>query len=443
MNYLYLLSILLLFINIIYAENGKKIRNKEGYYLVFVNNTHGEFDIYSDSKYEKRDESQIFIESLIEEINELIVDNIDTYKHPEKLEDFESNSKLIKRNNGGNGQPLFFTSNSDYIYPISSAKNTVVLYTYLSKPLVSKIKSIDNIYDCISNSESFFDTTKYYNEEDILNETHWSGLEVQENADFHLSLMSQGIYDKSLVNKYDNNFYYPSTAGKDINIVIIDTSFHFNHPEFSNGNRIVKCAANIKNGRPSYDINDSYCGNIKNGHGETVADVAAGYIHGVAKQANVYGVSLPKDCDGYICNNDILGAAQYVLKNLVVPHKTVITTSIAGMYETSSSFYKHFKDIILSITEKGGIYVSCAANDDTYLNKKSKQEVPCEYDNVICVGAIESTSVNNLYRLTSYTNFGPSVDVYAPGEVNVEIIKNNQNVKFSDAGTSFSTPLVA
>ncbi|ORX63294.1 hypothetical protein BCR32DRAFT_287877 [Anaeromyces robustus] len=119
MKYFSFFSIFLLLINIIYAENennnNKKENNKsleEDYYLVFVNNTHGEFKIYSESKHEKRAQSQIFIESLIDEINNLIVDNLGTYQYPEKLEEFEITSKLKKRTTSS--QSNFFNSNSDY-----------------------------------------------------------------------------------------------------------------------------------------------------------------------------------------------------------------------------------------------------------------------------------------------------------------------------------------
>eukprot|EP00833_Pecoramyces_ruminatium_P013838 jgi/Orpsp1_1/1187870/evm.model.d7180000060818.1 len=69
---------------------------------------------------------------------------------------------------------------------------------------------------------------------EILNETQWSGVGVRENADIHLSLLSQRKFDGNSTTTYDKNYYYPSSAGKDIDIFIIDSGFNFRHPEFAN-----------------------------------------------------------------------------------------------------------------------------------------------------------------------------------------------------------------
>ncbi|ORX78375.1 subtilisin-like protein [Anaeromyces robustus] len=438
MKYLFITGIFLVLVNIVFAKNNIKEKNGEDYYLVFINNTYGEFKIYSESKYKKREESQIFIESLIDEINDLIVDNIDTYEDLDKLKDFENASKLKKRNNS---QPLFFISNSDYIYPIASVDDTVVLYTYLSKRLIPKINSMEYVYNCIQNEKSF-KTDNYYNKNDIINETHWSDVEIQENAELHLSLISQGKINKEFISKYDNNFYYPPSAGKDINIVIMDTSFHFNHPEFSNTHdRFARCAANIENGIANLDRIDYYCGDLPKVHGESVADLAGGLIYGVAKRANIYGVSIEENSEGNLENKDILGGLQYIYEKLVEPHKTVINLSLGGYYDSARSYYETMKKLVDGITNKGGIIVASAGNGDDYLKKNfSSIYIPCELNNVICVGSIDSKASNNLYTIAQYTNYGPSVDIYAPGDVKVNVIDNRI---ISKTGTSFSAPLVS
>lgn len=85
-NLAYLLGFLLLFINIINAkkdnesaDTNKKISNKDENYLIFIENKHGEYKIFKDknNKNQKREESAIFVESLLDEFNTIILDNKD------------------------------------------------------------------------------------------------------------------------------------------------------------------------------------------------------------------------------------------------------------------------------------------------------------------------------------------------------------------------------
>eukprot|EP00833_Pecoramyces_ruminatium_P010006 jgi/Orpsp1_1/1184038/evm.model.c7180000087755.1 len=126
---------------------------------------------------------------------------------------------------------------------------------------------------------------------DILNETQWSGVDVREDADIHLSLLSQGKFYGNSTTTYDKNYYYPSSAGKDIDIFILDTGFNFRHPEFANKDeRTVKCAFTSHNAIIFPSKVDDYCEftNGKEYHGLMVSDVAGGLVHGVANKANIY-----------------------------------------------------------------------------------------------------------------------------------------------------------
>jgi len=422
----------------------KEILNKDNYYLVFVNNTYGEFKIYSNEKYGKREKSQIFVESLIEEINDLIVKDIDTYQYPEKLEKLEITSKLKRKKNGENSN--FFISNSNYIYPVSSVKDSVVFCTYLSKSLVKKVCSLESVYDCSPKSDNFFIFNSYYNTYDILKETNWSSLKVQDYADFHLSLISQGKYDKNLINKFDPNYYYPSSAGKDIDIVIMDNNFNFNYPEFSNTNeRTAKCVASINNGQADIDINQSFCGtSVRIPHGGIIADIAGGLVRGVAKSSNIYAVTVNTIEKGYHTDLDMFGGMQYIYEKLIRPHKTVVNFSFVKAFPNTSSEYKQFEKIINSIIEKGAIVVASAGNEAKRLSKDSIVYLPCEIDNVICVGGINNYDISNIYTVAEISNYGPSVDIYAPLVAKADIL-NDQNIVESifSAGTSNSSPIVA
>ncbi|ORX78373.1 subtilisin-like protein [Anaeromyces robustus] len=443
MKYLYIFGIVLLFINHIYATNEETVKNKEDYYLLFVNNTYGEFKIYSNSKHQKRDKSQLFIDNILIEINNLIADNLDTYQHPEKLEEFEISTNLKKRSNG---QSHFSVSNPEYSYVISSIKDTVVVYTYLSKELIPKVKSLDNIEDCIQNEVVFSVDKKYYNEEEILKETYWSGLKVQENADTQLSFLSQDVVNENIINnnKYDNNFYYPTSAGQGINIVILDTSFHFGYSELkSNEERTMKCVTIDDSGNAGMTVIDGACRYHRFNHGEIVSDMAGGLIHGVAKRANIHGVSIPVDNNGGIETKDVIHGLQYIYEKLIIKYKTVVNLSLGGLRSTTDRMYLQYKKYVDGINEKGGIIVASSGNNKRYISKAELQYVPCEFDNVICVGALDSSTKNTMYNIYATSNYGPTVDVYAPGVVKAKIIDNVDIKDVTDHGTSFSTPLVS
>jgi hypothetical protein len=120
-------------------NNGEIIKKDDQYYFNFIKNTIGEFNIISKPKNMKRQELEAnkFVFSLVDEIHDLIVENKDTYKNPEKLEDIEKEANLKKRNYQ---QQLYNYGESELIYPISSSGDKVILLGYLPKKLSEKVK---------------------------------------------------------------------------------------------------------------------------------------------------------------------------------------------------------------------------------------------------------------------------------------------------------------
>eukprot|EP00833_Pecoramyces_ruminatium_P004061 jgi/Orpsp1_1/1178093/evm.model.c7180000064006.1 len=280
-NITYILGFIFLLINVIYAENDKsnnekKISNEDKYYLIFIENKHGEYRIFKDknNKNKKRDESAIFVESLLDEFNTIILDNKDTYKHPEVLEEIEESSKLRKRSEVDEENEFEYNyTDSDVIFPISSVDDTVVFYAYLSKELAEEFSKKPNVKAC----EPDIKTKLYdYNANDIFAETGWKEtFMATTHVDSHLSLISQGKYSSRLVNKYDDTYYYPKSAGKGADIVVIDSIFDFTHDEFNGNNRVARCMAEVNGGRVT-GTNALRCGvRSKSIHGKLVSDIAA------------------------------------------------------------------------------------------------------------------------------------------------------------------------
>ncbi|OUM64769.1 hypothetical protein PIROE2DRAFT_8383 [Piromyces sp. E2] len=439
------------------SNDGKVItknRNNDQKYLIFVNNTFGEFDIFSNpnnQKFVKRQEldSYDFAVSLMDEIDELINDNRDTFKDQEKLEEIDNKNKLRKRNN--EDRPADYYENSSFVHPVSSHGNNLLISAYLSEKLAKIIEKMDNVEAVIPDIQMGADAN-YYNKNDILKESSWKDLSVQENADLHLSVISQGLYDNKLVGQYDKNFYYPSSAGKGIDIIVIDGGFNFGFSEFNNkGNRTAKCRVVFDDyGSPNPPNDDNSCGSTTYFHGHKITDIAAGIKHGVAKNANIYGVAIPASDDGQYSSADIIEALEYVLKNMIRPNKTVINVSIGSFWEKNGNLYnKRFEtytNVIDRITNKGGIVVVSAGNNGKNVDQGSELYVSCVIGNTICVGGVDSyqlSSVTKKFTRSKYSNYGKQVDIYAPFDVIAEYVENGKVVKGDFSGTSYSTPLVS
>ena len=88
-------------------------------------------------------------------------------------------------------------------------------------------------------------------------------------------------------------------------------------------------------------------------------------------------------------------------------------------------------DIINYAISKGCLIVAAAGNDNTDV-----PDYPAAYNGVFSVGSVSSTDTKS-----SFSNFGPSVDISAPGS-SIYSTRNNGNYGLR-SGTSMSAPVVA
>jgi len=357
---------------------------------------------------------------------------------------------------------------SDIVYPISSHKEKTVVYAYLSTKLANIVKSYPNVIACIPDQKLTYNSIETIDEQqqqqqqqiqiDVKNETHWKDVNIRENADLHLSLLSQGKFNKSINERYDTSYYYPSTAGQDIDIYVVDTGFNFRHPEFSNKEeREAKCLYYINFGGILKSPHEDYCyGKASNSHGMTTSDVAAGLTHGVASKANIYGIVIDE------MTSDLFVVLQYIKDSILRPNKTVFNLSLGIHFhnEKYKELIEYWEEMIDSVTEAGAIIITAAGNDykNIELIEENKSLYPCSYKNVICVGAIDNYGVGDdiyniieakkmktkYYRKAPFSNYEKKVDIFAPGYVVAEFNDEyGKNIRFVDAGTSFSTPIVS
>eukprot|EP00833_Pecoramyces_ruminatium_P002586 jgi/Orpsp1_1/1176618/evm.model.c7180000058340.1 len=286
----------------------------------------------------------------------------------------------------------------------------------------------------------FASSSTYYDLEAIKRETGWSNVTVQEFETVnHLSLISQSPYYYKEEKKIDPNYYYPSTAGKGIDIYVIDLGVDFTHKDFEikDNSRTITCDAIVTN----TEINETTEEQKKScvfregeriDHGMMGASLTAGNKYGVAKNANIHFLASENDTPAHDkCADFIIEHAE--------PGKTVVSISSSGLGYNSKD-----KDLLKKLTDNGFIVIVSAGNDDR--NCCEKQGSPnfisyVGYEIAITTGAAEGRIYDNGYKKEFYSNFGKCVDVFVP--VNVKIADASNGDYMDYGGTSSATPIVA
>ncbi|ORX83268.1 subtilisin-like protein [Anaeromyces robustus] len=454
----FILEITLAKTNNFNVKKNEIIQKNDDYYIVIVNNT------LSTSMLKKRNEELFELEDdniqfellISNEINNLIMENKDTYKNITEFE--EINNKTLTFEKRDDVEYVRDYGDSNLVYPLGSFKEKTILLAFLSSKLVKMVNSLSYVIDC--DVDTKFEPAAYYNKNEILEETKWDNVIVRNDAKFHLSLISQGKFDPNLVSQYDTNFYYPSSAGKDIDIYILDISLNLkNQDEFPETNeRIVENKFNIIRSQAVYgDYKPEYDDIIirpqDKSHGATVAMAAGGITVGAANKANIRGIHL----DNYAASNLLTALLNLMNDPLFKPNKSVFNMSFGGYipinYRTKPSV-QLFQEIVNYLSNEGSIFVAAALNDGTPVHKieNGKEEfmLPCYLDNIICVGGITSQYENNTtiekeYTIDKNSNYGEGVDIYAPFHVKLayEDVDGNRYEEEIYGGTSYATPLVS
>ncbi len=178
----------------------------------------------------------------------------------------------------------------------------------------------------------------------------------------------------------------------DIVIAIIDSGIDFDHPDIKN--KVVSRGRDFAN--DDWDAVDD------NGHGTYVAGIAAADtnneegIAGVAWNCRILPVKVT-DSEGSAWYDDLIDGILWAADN----GAQVINLSLGGDAADDS-----LKDALRYAHEKGVVISASAGNDNTAVF------YPAAYD-AYCL-AVAATDYDDIR--TSYSCFGPEVDVAAPGE---------------------------
>lgn len=234
------------------------------------------------------------------------------------------------------------------------------------------------------------------------------------------------------------NINMPSTIptplnGEKIKVAVIDQGFQYNHPDFAD--KVINVTY----------VNSS---NLENGtHGTSVAGVIASTYLGVAPD-NIELVLINVNFDE-VTEAELIAAFYYSVEEENVQ---IINCSWGTdpFDENSYGFSTLYTNALLDLKNNYNVNVVFAAGNES-TNLDNGVTTDSELDSVLGVGA------TNIYNeLTSYSNYGTDIDIYAPGgDSNLQILTTdaigvlgentfspNNNYAYV-SGTSFAAPTIS
>jgi subtilisin family serine protease len=265
---------------------------------------------------------------------------------------------------------------------------------------------------------------------------------IQDNAPWNLDRIDQRG-PSSAPRVYSYNY-----TGAGCNVYVIDTGIRITHQDF--GSRASVATDTVDDdGVPNNDDHDvplpGQDGLDQNGHGTHVAGIIGSATYGVAKGVNIRSIrSLNSNGGGFA--SDVIAAVNWVTANRINPAVVNMSLAFVEPYTVEPGVTLNDLDNAVRNSIANGVtYVIGAGNGDAFHNPlRSSTASPARVIEAITVSAIDDQD-----RRSSYANYGPGVDVFAPGgefppatEITTTDFAND-SATANDIGTSMAAPHVA
>lgn len=217
-----------------------------------------------------------------------------------------------------------------------------------------------------------------------------------------------------------DRYYAYQNDGEGVNAYVIDTGILPTHFEFS--------------GRafPIYDFEgEGAIGIDCNGHGSHVAGIIGGQTFGVAKHVRLFGVRV-LNCQGTGAWSDVIDGVNFVTWHFRQPAQQGIP-AVANM-SLGGSTNRAVEAAVRNSIRAGIVYVVAAGNG----NADASTYSPAAVSEAITVGA-----TNQLDTRAEFSNYGATLDLFAPGVSIPSAWIGGDYMIATATGTSMASPHVA
>lgn len=215
----------------------------------------------------------------------------------------------------------------------------------------------------------------------------------------------------------DASYAWPRGAGRGTTIYVLDTGVRTTHRDF--GGRACS----------GWDlVDDDPVAEDGNGHGTHVAATTAGAEYGVAKKAEIVAVRVLDDT-GQGTTAQVLAGLDWVMTHA---HKPAVVSMSLG--STVPDPVPEWDEAVRSAIASGLIFTVAAGNQDRPAGAYSPGRVP----GAVTVGATDRDD-----RRSAFSNWGPAVDLFAPGEQIVSASNASDTATSVMSGTSMAAPHAA
>jgi aqualysin 1 len=223
-----------------------------------------------------------------------------------------------------------------------------------------------------------------------------------------------------------NNSYTYELTGAGVKAYIIDTGIRITHNEF--GGRATNGFDFIDNDAVAQDCH---------GHGTHVAGTVGGTTYGVAKSVNLVAVRV-LDCSGSGFLSQVIAGVDWVTGNHTAGQPAVANMSLGAgpcVVPPFPDLCGTALDLAVQASIADGVTYTIAAGNS---NDNACNYTPARVGPAITLGATTITDARS-----SFSNYGPCLDLFAPGSGITSAWNTNDSATNTISGTSMATPHAA